>query len=224
MNIKVLSISKSFNVGSDKFHACQDISMDINQGDFVGIVGHTGSGKSTFLSMVGSIMSPTSGLIYYDALKSTEMSKSAIISLRRSHFSFIFQYPIIIPTMSVMDNILMPLIFKGGVDKEKIEQTNRNLEIFNLYNKKDIQAKRLSGGEMKKVAIMRALAYGGSVLIADEPTSDLDPDATKAFSEILYKLNEKGVTIILVTHAHNVAAISDTVYEMENGKIVRSLK
>ncbi len=224
MNIKVLGVSKTFNVGSEKFHACQDISMDINQGDFVGIVGHTGSGKSTFLSMVGSVMSPTSGLIYYDALKNTEMSKSAIISLRRSHFSFIFQYPVIIPTMSVMDNILMPLIFKGGVDEEKIEQTSKNLEIFNLYNKKDVQAKRLSGGEMKKVAIMRALAYGGSVLIADEPTSDLDPDATKAFSEILHTLNEKGVTIILVTHAHNVAAISHSVYEMENGKIVRSLK
>ncbi len=224
MNIKLLSVSKSFNVGSEKFHACKDISMDINQGDFVGIVGHTGSGKSTFLSMIGAIMTPTNGMIYYDALKNTEMSKNALISLRRTHFSYIFQYPVIIPTMSVMDNILMPLIFKGGVDEDKIEQTHSNLEVFNLYSKKDILASKLSGGEMKKVAIMRALAYGGSVLIADEPTSDLDPDATKAFSDILHKLNERGVTIVLVTHAHNVAAISHSVYEMENGRIVRSLK
>ncbi len=224
MNIKAMSITKSFNGSLNKFNACEEISMDINQGDFISIVGHTGSGKSTFLSMIGGIMKPTDGTIYYDAIKNTDLSRNKMAELRRKYFSFIFQYPVIIPGMNVIDNILMPLIFKDGVNEEKIKQTENNLRIFDLYKRRKMNANKLSGGEMKKVSIMRALAYGGSILIADEPTSDLDPDSAKAFSEILHTLNDKGVTILLVTHAHNVAAISHTVYEMKDGKIIRSLK
>ncbi len=224
MNIKALSLTKSFNTGSSKFNACEEVSLDINQGDFISIVGHTGSGKSTFLSMVGAIVPPSSGTIYYDAIKNTDLSSAKLAELRRQYFSFIFQYSAIIPNMSVMDNVLMPLIFKGHVDKEKIAQAENNLRIFDLYKRRKMNASNLSGGEMKKVSIMRALSYGGSILIADEPTSDLDPHSTKTFLEILQTLNEKGVTILLVTHAHNVAAVSTTVYEMKNGKIIRSLK
>ena len=130
----------------------------------------------------------------------------------------------IIPTISVIDNILMPLAFKHKITEEKINQTKENIELFALKDKTYSKASNLSGGEMKKVAILRALAYGCKCLIADEPTSDLDPATTKTLMEILTTLNKQGTTIIMVTHAHNIAAYANNVYEMSNGKIVRCLK
>lgn len=224
MNIKAISLTKSFLVGTENFEACHNVSLDINEGDFISIVGHTGSGKSTFLSMIGGILTPTSGSLYYDSVKVNEISKKERTFIRRSYFSFIFQYPVIIPTMSVMDNILMPLVFKEGVSQDKIKQAENNLRIFDIYKKRNMAGCKLSGGEMKKVAIMRALAFGGEVLIADEPTSDLDPKSSKMLIDILHTINDGGTTIVLVTHAHNVAASAKTVYEMKDGQIIRCLK
>ena len=156
--------------------------------------------------------------------KEYHANEDVLASFRREYFSYIFQYPVIIPTISVIDNILMPLAFKHKITEEKINQTKENIELFALKDKTYSKASNLSGGEMKKVAILRALAYGCKCLIADEPTSDLDPATTKTLMEILTTLNKQGTTIIMVTHAHNIAAYANNVYEMSNGKIVRCLK
>lgn len=224
MNIKIINVSKVFHLGINKCNACEDISLDINQGDFISFVGHTGSGKSTLLSIIGSILKPTSGTIYYDSFKIDNASEDILASFRREYFSYIFQYPVIIPTISVIDNILMPLAFKHKITDEKINQTKENIELFALKDKMYSKASNLSGGEMKKVAILRALAYGCKCLIADEPTSDLDPATTKILMEILTNINKQGTSIIMVTHAHNIAANANNVYEMSNGKIIRCLK
>lgn len=224
MNIKIINVSKVFSFGINKFNACEDISLDINQGDFISFVGHTGSGKSTLLSIIGSILKPTSGTIYYDSFKLDGANEDVLASFRREYFSYIFQYPAIIPTISVIDNILIPLSFKHQVTKEKINQTKENIELFSLKDKMYSKASNLSGGEMKKVSIIRALAYGCKCLIADEPTNDLDPATTKTLMEILSTLNKSGTTIVMVTHAHNIAASANSVYEMSSGKIIRCLK
>ena len=224
MNIKIINVSKVFSFGINKFNACEDISLDINQGDFISFVGHTGSGKSTLLSIIGSILKPTSGTIYYDSFKLDGANEDVLASFRREYFSYIFQYPTIIPTISVIDNILIPLSFKHQVTKEKINQTKENIELFSLKDKMYSKASNLSGGEMKKVSIIRALAYGCKCLIADEPTNDLDPATTKTLMEILSALNKSGTTIVMVTHAHNIAASANSVYEMSSGKIIRCLK
>lgn len=224
MNIKVIKASKSFSLINSNFLACDDISIDINQGDFISFVGHTGSGKSTLLSIIGGILKPSSGSIYYDSFKVSEASEETLTSFRREFFSFIFQYPVIIPTMSVIDNILMPLAFKHNISDKKVEQTKDNIALFSLQDKMYVKASKLSGGEMKKVSILRALAYGCKYLIADEPTSDLDPATTKTLMEIFDTINEQGVTIVMVTHAHDIAAHAKNVYEMSGGKIVRCLK
>lgn len=224
MNIKIINISKTFNLGAGKFKACEDISLDINQGDFISFVGHTGSGKSTLLSMIGGILNPSEGSIYYDSYKLENPSEEILASFRREYFSYIFQYPVIVPTLNVIDNILMPLSFKHKITEEEIKQTKRNIELFSLKEKTYLKASNLSGGEMKKVSILRALAYGCKCLIADEPTSDLDPSTTKTLMEIFTELNKNGTTIVMVTHAHNIAAHANNVYEMSDGKIVRCLK
>jgi len=198
--------------------------LDINQGDFISFVGHTGSGKSTLLSLIGGILKPSSGAIYYDSYKLNNPSEEILASFRREYFSYIFQYPVIIPTLSVIDNILLPLSFKHKITEENIKSAKENIELFDLKEKTYSKAANLSGGEMKKVSILRALAYGCKCLIADEPTSDLDPATTKTLIEILNELNKQGVTIIMVTHAHNIAANANNVYEMSKGKIVRCLK
>lgn len=224
MNIKIINISKTFNSGISKFKACEDISLDINQGDYISIVGHTGSGKSTLLSIIGGILKPSEGSIYYDSYKLENPSEEILASFRREYFSYIFQYPVIVPTINVIDNILMPLSFKHKITEEEIKQTKENLELFSLKEKTYIKASNLSGGEMKKVSILRALAYGCKCLIADEPTSDLDPSTTKTLMEVFSELNKNGTTIVMVTHAHNIAAHANNVYEMQDGKIVRCLK
>lgn len=224
MNIKIINISKTFNFGVGKFKACEDISLDINQGDFISFVGHTGSGKSTLLSIIGGILKPSEGAIYYDSYKLENPSEEVLTSFRREYFSYIFQYPVIVPTLNVIDNILMPLSFKHKITEEEIKQTKKNIELFSLKEKTYLKASNLSGGEMKKVSILRALAYGCKCLIADEPTSDLDPSTTKTLMEIFNELNKNGTTIVMVTHAHNIAAHANNVYEMSDGKIVRCLK
>lgn len=224
MNIKIINISKTFNSGISKFKACEDISLDINQGDYISIVGHTGSGKSTLLSIIGGILKPSEGSIYYDSYKLENPSEEILASFRREYFSYIFQYPVIVPTINVIDNILMPLSFKHKIMEEEIKQTKENLELFSLKEKTYMKASNLSGGEMKKVSILRALAYGCKCLIADEPTSDLDPSTTKTLMEVFSELNKNGTTIVMVTHAHNIAAHANNVYEMQDGKIVRCLK
>ena len=224
MNIKIINISKTFNFGVGKFKACEDISLDINQGDFISFVGHTGSGKSTLLSIIGGILKPSEGAIYYDSYKLENPSEEILTSFRREYFSYIFQYPVIVPTLNVIDNILMPLSFKHKITEEEIKQTKKNIELFSLKEKTYLKASNLSGGEMKKVSILRALAYGCKCLIADEPTSDLDPSTTKTLMEIFNELNKNGTTIVMVTHAHNIAANANNVYEMSDGRIVRCLK
>lgn len=224
MTIKIMAATKEFALPTQTFVACKDISLDINKGDFMAFVGHTGSGKSTLLSMIGGIMRPSSGAIYYDSVKISDASEQTRTSIRRKHFSYIFQYPVIVPTLSVIDNILMPLAFKNGVNQTRIKHTKENLYLFGLDKKELLPASKLSGGEMKKVSILRALAYGGDVLIADEPTSDLDPESTRVLVDIFHKLNSKGTTIIMVTHAHSTASHAKTVYEMSHGRIIKNLK
>lgn len=224
MNIKIINVSKVFQSGTNKYKACEDISLDINQGDFISLVGHTGSGKSTLLSVIGGILKPSEGSIYYDSYKLENPSEDILTSFRREYFSYIFQYPVIIPTISVIDNILLPLSFKHKISEDEIKQAKENIELFSLKEKTYLKASNLSGGEMKKVAILRGLAYGCKCLIADEPTSDLDPATTKTLMEVFSELNKKGTTIVMVTHAHNIAANANNVYEMSDGKIIRCLK
>ena len=224
MNIKVISTTKTFNTLNTSFKACDDISLDINQGDFIAIVGYTGSGKSTLLSMIGGILRPTSGSIYYDSFKISDASESDITVFRREYFSYIFQHPVIIPNISIIDNIVMPLIFKSDITNEKIEEVKEYIDAFGLKSKENMKAGLLSGGEMKKVSILRALAYGCDVLIADEPTNDLDPKTIKVLVDIFNSINKKGTTVIMVTHSHSIASQAKTVYEMSNGKIIRTLK
>ena len=224
MNIKIINVSKEFYFGVNKLVACKDVSLDINQGDFISFVGHTGSGKSTLLSLIGGILKPTEGSIYYDSNKLNNPSEEVLSAFRREYFSYIFQYPVVIPTLNVMDNILMPLAFKHKITEEKINETKENIALFGLESKMYMRASNLSGGEMKKVAILRGLAYGCKCLIADEPTSDLDPATVKVLMQILENLNKQGTTIIMVTHAHNIAAVATNVYEMDKGKISRCLK
>lgn len=224
MNIKVMGITKIFKTFNVSFKACDDISLDINKGDYISIVGTTGSGKSTLLSMIGGILRPTSGSLYYNSHKISDSSESNIATFRREFFSYIFQYPVIIPNMSVIDNIVMPLTFKSNITSETINQVEDYIGAFGLKNKQNMRAGMLSGGEMKKVSILRALAYGCEVLIADEPTNDLDPKTIEVLLDIFNTINKLGTTIIMITHSHQVASQGRAVYEMSNGKIIRTLK
>lgn len=225
MNVKVLNISKHYNIGSTDIPAVDDISLDISDEEFVSLVGPTGSGKTTLLSIIGTLIHPDKGSIYYDNIKVSGMrNKAKINKIRRLRLAFAFQYPEMVPYLSVLENILMPYIFKGKVTREMEDEALGYISRLALKIKADMPVKSLSGGELKKVGLLRAIMYKPELLLADEPTGDLDPVSADEVMRIFEEINGRGVSIVMVSHDMEHAMKAKSVYRLEQGKIVKSLK
>lgn len=225
MNLRVINITKEFNIAGTHVLAVDNISMDINDGDFISLVGATGSGKTTFLSLIGGIMKPSGGSVYYDTQKLNGLKDEDIAELRKRYVSFIFQYPELISDLTVLENILMPLMFKRRITEEIEERAYHYLERLSLAHKAELTPLSLSGGEQKKVAVVRAIMYEPELLLADEPTSDLDPDSADEVMTIFREINEQHrISIVMVTHARGLASEAKNIYKLNNGKIVDLLQ
>ena len=219
MNIfKVENVSKVFGKGEAKVVALDNISLEIEEGKFIAIIGPSGSGKSTLLHIMAGLEKPTSGDIYFYGKNMNEMSKKELTILRREKIGIIYQFYNLIPNLNVEENILLPIEFdRQKVDKEKLKNI---MKFLNIENRKTHLPNELSGGQQQKVAIGRALMINPKIILADEPTGNLDTKSSNEIINLLKEANKKlKQTIIIITHNLEIAKLADRIIKIEDGKI-----
>jgi len=218
--IECKDVWKVYNEGMPaEVKALQGVDMKIEEGDFVAIMGASGSGKSTLLNCISSLDKPTKGKIFVDGQDISKFDESELATFRRNKIGFIFQFFNLIPGLTVLQNVELPMIFKGIPDSERKERAANILKQVELEKKIDSKPNQLSGGESQRVAIARALANNPVVIFADEPTGNLDSKSGKNVMEILKKLNEDNKTIVLITHDQTIGNQTNRIIKMIDGKV-----
>jgi len=217
--IEIKNVSKVYKLGDIEFYALKDINLTINRGDFIVISGPSGSGKSTFMNIVGCLDLPTTGKVYLHGNDITNISESALAKLRGKTIGFIFQQFNLMPSLTAYENITLPLEFQKYNISEIQKEANRVLTLVNLTDRAHHLPKELSGGQQQRVAIARALSGDPEIILADEPTGNLDSKTGLFIMDFLKELHKKGKTIILVTHDINVARYGEKIIHIIDGKI-----
>jgi putative ABC transport system ATP-binding protein/lipoprotein-releasing system ATP-binding protein len=215
--IEIQELSKSYIVSNRTIRAVLPCDLRIGQGEFVTIVGHSGSGKSTLLSLIGGILRPDSGTVVVDGVRLWEHDDRERSRLRNEKFGFVYQFSSLIPTLTARENVLLPSVFGAG---RPVDQAIRLLESVGLGDKTDRYPAELSGGEQQRVAIARAFINEPRIVLADEPTGDLDEETEADIMAFFEKLNrEKNVTMIMVTHSSELATRAKRRFRMKHGAL-----
>jgi len=222
--IEANGLTKVYERGAEMINALDGVSFKIDAGDIVAVVGESGSGKTTLVNVVGCLDNPSGGELSVGGRRifaeGVELSESELTAVRREIFGYVFQKFFLIPTLSVRENILLPGVFQPKLNVPEAE-LDGIVDMLGLMNRKDHLPGQLSGGEMQRVAIARALIGKPQILIADEPTGNLDSRRSNEIKDLLTRLNrERGITIILVTHNADLAKIGSRVIELKDGKII----
>ncbi len=218
--IEVEDVYKIYNPGENEVHALDGVSLTVDRGEFVAIVGHSGSGKSTLMNMLGLLDVPTSGRYCLDGIDVSSMSDDELSEIRNKQIGFIFQGFNLIPSLTAKDNVELPLIYRGMRREERNKLSAEALERVGLEKRMLHLPSQMSGGQQQRVAIARALAAKPPVILADEPTGNLDSHSGEEVMKILRELNEEGRTIILITHDNDIAATAKRVIRIHDGKII----
>jgi len=220
--LKVIKLTKEFQSGDNKVKAVRNIDMYVPSGVFSAIVGKSGSGKSTLLSLLGALDKPSSGTIEVDGQKITDLSDSQLISYRRDKIGFIFQSYNLIPNLTALENVMLPMEFAGVNIKPRKARAKLLLKEVGLTSDKSgRRPSRLSGGEQQRVAIARALANKPKLILADEPTGNLDSATGKIIIDLLRKLAKlENTTIIAVTHDNEIAQEAKIIFHLQDGRLV----
>lgn len=216
--LKTTNLTKIYGSGDTKVHALKDVSFSIEKGEFVSVVGPSGSGKSTLLNLLGALDYPTSGKVFLDGRDIFSMKEEALAVFRRRNIGFIFQAYNLVPELNVEENIVLPLLLDyKEPDKEYIAEL---LNLLGLTERKHHLPNQLSGGQQQRVAIGRALASKPSIILADEPTGNLDSKNSKDVIELLKLSVEKyKQTLVMITHNENYASLADRVFKVTDGKV-----
>lgn len=216
--LKVENLSKIYGKGDARVIALNNISFEVEEGEFIAITGPSGSGKSTLLHSIAGLEKPSSGTVYFYDKNIYEMNKKELTILRRQKIGIIYQFYNLIPNLTVEENIVLPIeLDRKKVDRSKLEDI---LKFLNLENRKKHLPNELSGGQQQKVAIGRALMINPTIILADEPTGNLDSKSSKEIIELLQKANkEYKQTIIMITHNLEIAKLADRILHIEDGKI-----
>lgn len=217
--IELKKVKKYYEMGREIIRALDGINLEINRGDFIAIVGPSGSGKSTMMNMIGALDMATEGGVYLDGQDIEHMEESELAQIRGRKIGFVFQTFNLIPTLTASENIMLPMTFQEISEEEKKERTEEILKKVGLENRKNHLPSELSGGESQRVAIGRAIANNPDVILADEPTGNLDSKTGKEIMKIFLDLNKKGKTIILVTHDINLMKYASKILKIRDGKI-----
>lgn len=218
--IKTFDLNKIY--GEDvKTQALKNINVEIKKETFCAIIGQSGSGKSTLLNMIGALDKPSSGYVEIDGVRTDKMSRNELSSLRNRKIGFIFQFHYLLPEFSVIENILMPnKIGYKKLSKEVQSFADELLDEVELLDRKNDNIKKLSGGQQQRVAIVRALLNRPKIILADEPTGNLDSKNTEVIYKLMREFNKKfGITFVIVTHDENIAQMTDRIIEIKDGKI-----
>lgn len=219
--IKLENISKEYRMGEEIIHAVSGVSMEIREGEFVALVGPSGSGKSTMMHLIGGLDTPTSGRVIVDGQNLSSASDKELSRYRNEKIGFVFQAFNLHPTYTATENVALPLIFSGIGQSNRMKMAAEALDIVGLAERASHRPNQLSGGERQRVSIARALVTQPKILLADEPTGNLDSKNGKHVMELLSQLNkEKGITLIIVTHDMEIAKEAGRIIKMRDGKIV----
>lgn len=222
--IIVKNLVKKFINGETELIAVNNLSFEVKTGDFLSIIGKSGSGKSTLLYQMGLLDHPTSGEIYIDDVNVTNLYSEERTNYRLNNLGYVFQDYALIPTLTALENVSLPLIMKGLSISNSYEMGKEALDKVGLSKKYQNLPNMLSGGEQQRVSIARAIVNNPKILFADEPTANLDSETSKLVLETFMDLNSKGQTIVMVTHEKEYATIGDVTIEMKDGHIIRNQK
>ena len=221
--VRAIDLTRTFEMGESTVDALRGINLEVTPGQFVALVGPSGSGKSTFLNMVGGLDRPTSGELWVDGMELSTSKEKALTEHRRRRVGFVFQSFNLLPRLSALENVALPLMFVGVPERERLDRARELLVKIGLADRIDHRPTQLSGGEQQRVAIARALVGQPAIILADEPTGNLDSATGGEIMALLRRLNrEQGVTLLLVTHDVEAAAFADRVVQLRDGQIVSS--
>lgn len=218
--IEVKNVYKIYNPGENEVRALDGISVTIDHGEFVAIVGHSGSGKSTFMNMLGCLDTPTSGDYYLDGVNVAGMTDDELSDIRNKQIGFIFQGFNLIPSLTAQENVELPLVYRGMSAEQRHQLAEEALTRVGMEHRMSHRPSELSGGQQQRVAIARAIAARPPIIMADEPTGNLDTRSGEDVMKILHELNEEGRTIVLITHDNDIARQATRAIRIIDGKVV----
>ena len=217
--VEIKDVCKVYNPGENEVRALDHVSLTIDEQEFVAIIGHSGSGKSTLMNMLGCLDVPTSGEYWLHGQDVSALSDDALSDIRNREIGFIFQGFNLIPNLTALENVELPLIYRGVSKSVREELSVEALKKVGLEHRMDHKPSEMSGGQQQRVAIARAIAQAPPVILADEPTGNLDSNSTKEIMDILKGLHKEGRTVILITHDNEIAAQAKRVIKIKDGKI-----
>lgn len=217
--ITIKEIGRKYVIGSEVIHALKSVSLDINKGEFVALMGPSGSGKSTLMNILGCLDTPSSGTYVLNGTNVSHMSDDALAEVRNQEIGFVFQTFNLLPRSTSLDNVALPLIYAGTSKKDRDARAAKALENVGLGNRMDHKPNELSGGQRQRVAVARALINNPSIILADEPTGNLDTKTSIEIMGLLEEIHSKGNTIILVTHEEDIAQHAHRIVRMRDGLI-----
>jgi putative ABC transport system ATP-binding protein len=217
--VELRNVSKIYHLGGEEIRALDDVSCDINEGEFISIIGPSGSGKSTLMHILGCLDSPSKGTIKLDGTMIQDATARELATIRNRKIGFVFQFFNLLPKLNVLQNVELPMIYSGVGAKERRDRAMESLKLVDLANRSKHRPSQLSGGQQQRVAIARALVNNPKLVFADEPTGNLDSNTGEAILNLFRSLSSQGRTIMLVTHDPEIAAVTPRRIEIRDGKI-----
>src|SRR5690606_5654475 len=217
--IQITDIGRKYVIGAETIHALKSVSLEINKGEFVALMGPSGSGKSTLMNILGCLDTPTRGDYILNGINVSDMTDDELAEVRNKEIGFVFQTFNLLPRSTSLDNVALPLIYAGYSKKNREEMAQKALESVGLGNRIDHKPNELSGGQRQRVAVARALINNPSIILADEPTGNLDTKTSIEIMGLLEEIHSRGNTIILVTHEEDIAQHAHRIVRMRDGLI-----
>ncbi|MEW6513691.1 MAG: ABC transporter ATP-binding protein [Pseudomonadota bacterium] len=218
--IRVESLAKHYRLGDTDVPALRGVSLEIARGSFVAVMGPSGSGKSTFMNLLGCLDLPTGGRYWLDGEEISRLSDDALSALRNRRIGFVFQHFNLLPRTSALDNVALPLLYRGLTASERHAHAARRLQQVGLGDRTHHHPAQLSGGQQQRVAIARALVGDPALVLADEPTGALDSRTGVEIMALLQQLNREGITVVVVTHERDIAAYTDRIIQFRDGIVI----
>ena len=219
--IRTEGITKDYVMGAETVHAVRGVDLLIEKGEFVAVMGPSGSGKSTFMNVIGCLDTPTSGRYWLNGQLVSELSDDELARVRNRDIGFVFQTFNLLPRATALHNVELPLIYGGVGSKERRRRAEEKLELVGLGDRMDHKPPEMSGGQRQRVAVARALVNEPAILLADEPTGNLDSHTSEEIMSVLVQLNRDGQTIVLVTHEHDIAEYARRQVHLRDGQVER---
>jgi len=217
--VELRNVSKIYRLGEEEIRALDDVTLDIEEGEFISIIGPSGSGKSTLMHILGCLDSPSKGTIQLDGVMIQDASSRQLATIRNRKIGFVFQFFNLLPKLNVVQNVELPMIYSGVSAKERRQRALEALNLVDLANRAKHRPSQLSGGQQQRAAIARALVNNPRIVFADEPTGNLDSHTGDAILQLFRKLSQEGRTIVLVTHDPEIAAVTPRRIEIRDGKV-----